>query len=72
VAEDKLIGVNLAWGGMSKRLWLSGPAGEDGRTQLKRALMELDVEGDGASDWPSFLALAVDVFKKHGFLWVDY
>ena len=69
--DEELIGVSLVWQGMTKRLWLAGPAGRQGSESLTQAIKALDEEGDSAGDWWEFLNAAVGVFKRHGFVWVD-
>ena len=71
MADEDLIGVSVAWQGMTKRLWLSGPTGDDAKESLKQAFVALDEEGDEAGDWREFLDVAIGVFKRHGFTWVD-
>lgn len=71
MADEGPIGITVVWKGMRKRLWLSGPEGAQGREALQQALTALDQGGDAADDWPEFLAMAVRVFKDHGFVWVD-
>jgi hypothetical protein len=71
VGEDRLYILTLEWHGMTKRLFVSGPDGDEGKAALKQAVMALDEVGDSAQSFEEFYSGAVQLYKQHGFLWVD-
>lgn len=68
---ERLWIVTVKWRGSQKRLHLGARDTPELEQVFARAGHEIEQLGEKATNWPSFLAHSLEIFRKYGFIRVE-
>jgi hypothetical protein len=60
--------ITLKFNNIQKQVFFEGEDSEQGDLNFKNTCLLLNKVGDAAKDWDNFFEIAIDFFKKNGFV----
>ena len=70
--KQTMVILNLIWKNHQKKLYLGMENSEFGKKKYGEALSEIESVGETIDNWDDFYSKALEIFKSHNIVRVDY